>query len=140
MDDWYVRGEEHFLRWVFDPRHIIQEELRSTFISLRPVEKGISGQIYERLDSEDEIAKSAIRFVRKKETYYGYAMAIVEDIRNIAKEKDQIDVVLTDMATAHAEIRFNIGGEDIVGNTPNPRLSYYFNVIKDLLSKNVIKY
>jgi hypothetical protein len=34
---------------------------------------------------------------------------------------------------AHAEIRFVIDGEQIVGNTPNSRLSYYFNEVKVLL-------
>ena len=41
---------------------------------------------------------------------------------------------------AHAEIRFVIEGEVIVGNTPNSRLSYYFNEIKELLCSGLSKW
>ena len=40
---------------------------------------------------------------------------------------------------AHAEICFVIEGAAVVGNTPNSRLSYYFNEIKELLSRDISK-
>lgn len=129
-----VRDEEHYLRWIFDPRHIIKDEIKPLFISLRKDEDGISGQIYERLESETEIYKAAKSFERVKESYWGYAMASVGKIRSIALDSDKIDVIMTESKVpAHAEIRFVIDGEQIVGNTPNSRLSYYFNEVKVLL-------
>lgn len=129
-----VRDEEHYLRWIFDPRHIIKDEIKPLFISLRKDEDGISGQIYERLESETEIYKAAKSFERVKESYWGYAMASVGKIRSLALDSDKIDVLMTESKVpAHAEIRFVIDGEQIVGNTPNSRLSYYFNEVKELL-------
>ena len=129
-----VRDEEHYLRWIFDPRHIIKDEVKPLFISLRKDEEGVSGQIYERLESETEIYKAAKGFERVKESYWGYAMASVGKIRSLALDSDKIDVLMTESKVpAHAEIRFVIDGEQIVGNTPNSRLSYYFNEVKELL-------
>lgn len=129
-----VRDDEHYLRWIYDPRHIIKDEVKLSFISLRKDEDGISGQIYERLESETEIYKAAKSFERVKESYGGYAMASVGKIRSLALDSDKIDVIMTESKVpAHAEIRFVIDGEQIVGNTPNSRLSYYFNEVKELL-------
>lgn len=135
-----VRDDEHYLRWIFDPRHVIKDVVKPTFISLRPKEDGVSGQIYERLESEAEIYKAAKSFERPREAYWGYAMASVGEIRSVALAVDEIDVLLTEsFVPAHAEIRFEIEGEVIVGNTPNSRLSYYFNEIKDLLCRGLAK-
>lgn len=135
-----VKDEEHYLRWIYDPRHIIKDVVQLSFISLKPKEEGVSGQIYERLESEAEIYKAAKSFERNKEAYWGYAMASVGEIRSIAMDDDKIDVLMTvSKVPAHAEIRFAIDGEQIVGNTPNPRLSYYFNEIKELLCGGLVK-
>ena len=135
-----VRDEEHYLRWIYDPRNIIKDELKPSFISLRPKERGVSGQIYERLESDVEIYKAAKTYENSTEAYWGYAMALVGDIRSIAMDDDKIDVLMTvSKVPAHAEIRFAIDGEQIVGNTPNPRLSYYFNEIKVLLCGGLSK-
>lgn len=135
-----VRDEEHYLRWIFDPRHIIKDEVKPAFISLRKDEAGVSGQIYERLESEAEIYNAAKSFERVKESYWGYAMASVGKIRSLALDRDEIDVLMTISGVpAHAEIRFVIEGETIVGNTPNSRLSYYFNEIKELLCSGLSK-
>ena len=116
MDDSLVRGEEHYLRWIFQPRHIFNGEIRDNFISLRPDETGISGQIYERL-------------------------ALVGDIRDLAKDNDYIDVVMTEsLIPAHAEIQFQIEGLPTIGNTPNPKMTYYYFKIKELLSKTIHTY
>ena len=135
-----VKDEEHYLRWIYDPRHIIKDVVKPSFISLRPKEDGVSGQIYERLESEAEIYKAAKSFERTKEAYWGFAMASVCEIRSVALAGDEIDVLLTEsIVPAHAEIRFVIEGEKIVGNTPNSRLSYYFNEIKALLCGGLSK-
>ena len=139
--DGCVMKDEHYLRWIFDSRHIFQGQFKPSFISLRMNEKGISGQIFERLESENVIKESACRFVRSKEIFYGYALAKVEDIENCAIENDTINVVMTEsVVPAHAEIRFKLDDVPVVGNTPNPRLSYYFNEIKDLLSRTVVQF
>ena len=136
-----VKDEEHYLRWIYDPRHIIKDVVKPSFISLRPKEDGVSGQIYERLESEAEIYKAAKSFERTKEAYWGFAMASVGEIRSLALDSDKIDVLMTESKVpAHAEIRFVIEGEKIVGNTPNSRLSYYFNEIKALLCGGLSKY
>lgn len=135
-----VKDEEHYLRWIYDPRHIIKDVVKPSFISLRPKEDGVSGQIYERLESEAEIYKAAKSFERTNEAYWGFAMASVGEIRSVALAGDEIDVLLTEsIVPAHAEIRFVIEGEKIVGNTPNSRLSYYFNEIKALLCGGLSK-
>ena len=135
-----VRDEEHYLRWIYDPRHIVKDVVKPVFISLRPKEDGVSGQIYERLESEAEIYKAAKRFERIEESYWGYAMASVGKIRSLALDSDEIDVLMTiSRIPAHAEIRFVIEGEQVVGNTPNSRLSYYFNEIKELLCGGLSK-
>ena len=135
-----VKDEEHYLRWIYDPRHIIKDIVKPSFISLRPKEDGVSGQIYERLESEAEIYKAAKSFERTNEAYWGFAMASVGEIRSVALAGDEIDVLLTEsIVPAHAEIRFVIEGEKIVGNTPNSRLSYYFNEIKALLCGGLSK-
>ncbi len=135
-----VRDEGHYLRWIFDPRHIVKDVVKPVFISLRPKEDGVSGQIYERLESEAEIYKAAKRFERIEESYWGYAMASVGNIRSLALDSDEIDVLMTiSRIPAHAEIRFVIEGEQVVGNTPNSRLSYYFNEIKELLCVGLSK-
>lgn len=135
-----VRDEEHYLRWIFDPRHIIKDEFKPSFIRLRKDEKGISGQIYERLETKEEIYKAAKNFERAEESYWGYAMASVGEVRAVALDDDEIDVLMTkSIVPAHAEIRFVIEGAEVVGNTPNSRLSYYFNEIKDLLSRGISK-
>lgn len=135
-----VKDEEHYLRWIYDPRHIVKDVVKPVFISLRPKEDGVSGQIYERLESEAEIYKAAKRFERIEESYWGYAMASVGNIRSLALDSDEIDVLMTiSRIPAHAEIRFVIEGEQVVGNTPNSRLSYYFNEIKELLCVGLSK-
>ena len=136
-----VRDDEHYLRWIFDPRHIIKDVVKPSFISLRKDEDGVSGQVYERLESEAEIYKAAKSFERTKEAYWGYAMASVGKIRSVALAGDVIDVLLTEsIVPAHAEIRFDIEGDSSVGNTPNPRLTYYFNEIKELLCGGLVKH
>lgn len=136
-----ARDEEHYLRWIFDPRHIIKDEFKPSFISLRRDEQGISGQIYERLETEEEIYKSAKTFERTKESYWGYAMATVGELKAVALDSDEIYVLMTEsIVPAHAEIRFVIEGAAVVVNTPNSRLSYYFNEIKELLSRGISKH
>lgn len=135
-----VKDEEHYLRLIYDPRHIIKDVVKPSFISLRKDEDGVSGQIYERLESEAEIYKAAKSFERTKEAYWGFAMASVGEIRSLTLDSDKIDVLMTvSRVPAHAEIRFEIDGEPIVGNTPNSRLSYYFNEIKELLCGGLVK-
>ena len=135
-----VKDEEHYLRWIYDPRHIIKDVVKPSFISLRKDEDGVSGQIYERLESEAEIYIAAKSFERTKEAYWGFAMASVGEIRSLTLDSDKIDVLMTvSRVPAHAEIRFEIEGEPIVGNTPNSRLSYYFNEIKALLCGGLSK-
>ena len=135
-----VRDEEHYLRWIFDPRHIIKDEVKPLFISLRKDEEGVSGQIYERLESETDIYKAAKSFESIKQSYWGYAMASVGKIRSLALDRDRIDVLMTiSKVPAHAEIRFVIDGTAIVGNTPNSKLSYYFNEIKESLCSGLSK-
>ena len=135
-----VRDDEHYLRWIYEPRHIIKDVVKPIFISLRPKEDGVSGQIYERLESEAEIYKAAKSFERTKEAYWGYAMATVGQIRSVALAGDEIYVLLTEsLVPAHAEIRFEIEGEPIVGNTPNSKITYYFNEIRELLSHNLLR-
>lgn len=139
MDDSLVRGEEHYLRWIFQPRHISNGEIRDNFISLRPDETGISGQIYERIE-EIKIYEVSSEYAKKNKNY-GYAIAKVGDIRDLAKANDYIDVVMTEsLIPAHAEIQFQIEGHPIVGNTPNSKMTYYFLKIKELLSKTIHSY
>lgn len=139
MDDSLVRGEEHYLRWIFQPRHISNGEIRDNFISLRPDETGISGQIYERIE-EIKIYEVSSEYAIKNKNY-GYAIAKVGDIRDLAKANDYIDVVMTEsLIPAHAEIQFQIEGHPIIGNTPNSKMTYYFLKIKELLSKTIHTY
>ena len=139
MDDSLVRGEEHYLLWIFQPRHISNGEIRDNFISLRPDETGISGQIYERIE-EIKIYEVSSEYAKKNKNY-GYAIAKVGDIRDLAKANDYIDVVMTEsLIPAHAEIQFQIEGHPIVGNTPNSKMTYYFLKIKELLSKTIHSY
>ena len=74
--DEFVRDEEHYLRWIFDPRHIIKDEVKPLFISLRKDEEGVSGQIYERLESETDIYKAAKSFESIKQSYWGVCYGI----------------------------------------------------------------
>ena len=135
-----VRDDEHYLRWIFDPRHVIKDDIKPSFICLRKSEEGVSGQIYERLDSEAEIYKAAKSFQRHREAYWGYAMASAGMIRSVALDGDEVDVLMTEsIVPAHAEIRFSIDGDVVIGNTPNSRLSYYFNEIKELLCRRLSK-
>lgn len=139
MDDSLVRGEEHFLRWIFQPRHLSNGEIRDNFISLRPYETGISGQIYERVE-EKKIYEVSSEYAKRNRNY-GYAIAKVGDIRDIAKDNDYIDVVMTEsLIPAHAEIQFQIDGHPIIGNTPNSKMTYYYFKIKELLSKTIHTY
>ena len=139
MDDSLVRGEEHYLRWIFQPRHIFNGEIRDNFISLRPDETGISGQIYERLE-ESNIYEVSSEYAKRNKNY-GYAIALVGDIRDLAKDNDYIDVVMTEsLIPAHAEIQFQIDGLPTIGNTPNPKMTYYYFKIKELLSKTIHTY
>ena len=139
MDDSLVRGEEHYLRWIFQPRHISNGEIRDNFISLRPNETGISGQIYERIE-ETKIYEVSSEYAKKNKNY-GYAIAKVGKIRDLAKDNDSIDVVMTEsLIPAHAEIQFNVEGLLVIGNTPNPKMTYYFRKIKELLSNAIYTY
>ena len=139
MDDCLVRGEEHYLRWIFQPRHISNGEIRDNFISLRHDETGISGQIYERIE-EKKIYEVSSEYAKRNKNF-GYAMAKVGDIRDLAKENDDIDVVMTEsLIPAHAEIQFKIDGCPIIGNTPNSKMTYYFLKIKELLSNTICAY
>ena len=70
----------------------------------------------------------------------GYAMSTVGELKAVAMDSDEIYVLMTDsIVPAHAEIRFVIEGAAVVGNTPNSRLSYYFNEIKELLIRGISK-
>ena len=131
--------EEHYLRWIFQPRHIVNDVLKDNFISLRKDEEGISGQIYERV-ARDNIYEVSSMYSKKNDNY-GYAMAKVGDIRKLAQDKDKIDVLLTESPIpAHAEIRFNINDVPVIGNTPHPKMTYYLLKLKELLSKTIIVY
>lgn len=144
-----VMDEERYARNVYDPRNIDEKGiLKEPFISLRTFqdgteERGVSGQIYDRV-SEEDIIENGIRFIRKKnngepkERYVGFALAKVGDIRAVAGEDDEIDVVLTESEIpAHAEIVFRIEGVYLQGKNRNSRYLKYCDDLKELLNKDI---
>ncbi len=133
-----VLDDEHFARWVYCPRFVSANgEFNERFISLRPYEEGISGQIFEKV-GHNGILKCGAEFRRtskdgtdKEERFVGYVKARVGAIRKIADEPDTaIDVIYTESSIPfHAEIRFFINGDLLIGNNQNP---YYLRYRKKL--------
>lgn len=139
----FVLDSEHFIRWMFCPKHYEAGRFTEQFICLRPkVDDGISGLIHERLpgiDIKAEVYCIARNFLRHNQCYYGYAFSKVGDIRGLALESDSIDVILVGRCP-HAEIRFNIDGQIIDKNTPHAKLSYYYDMLKKLFAKQIVVY
>lgn len=140
-----VSNDETYTRWVYIPRYGESlSNLNPVFISLRPGEEGISGQILERT-SHEVVLHWGMKFRRQRndgkpneEQFVGYAKALVGNMRNVAEANDKIDVILTESEVpAHAEIRFCLNGESVRGNTQNPIFLRYKDKLKDLLSKNI---
>lgn len=130
-----VEDKEHFSRWVYNPRFINDSgEVNDKFITLRSHinEKGISGQLYDRLTLE-EIITTGLKFIRRKrsgeptETLSHIAKVQVSSIRQLATTEDKIDIVEVPSETVpqHAEIQFSLKA------AKPAKLYYYFEKIKD---------
>ncbi|MBQ0074719.1 MAG: hypothetical protein KBT34_11045 [Prevotella sp.] len=139
-----VAEEEHFSRWLYNPRFINDAgEVNERFITLRSHlnEKGISGQLFDRL-TLSEVIETGKKFVRSKrdgtqtETLSHIAKAKILNIKSIALQNDNINVleVHSDIVPQHAEIRFCLNND----STMSARQYYYFEKIKDEMLKGLI--
>ncbi len=143
-----VLDEEHFARWVYCPRFVSANGIfNEKFISLRPNEEGISGQIFEKVE-HDGILKCGAEFRRttkdgtdKEERFVGYVKAKTRKIREIADEPEtSIDVIYTKSTIPfHAEIRFYINGDLLKGNNQNPYYLRYRKKLKSLFEQDFVK-
>ena len=71
-----------------------------------------------------------------KRHFKGYALAVVEDVISI----DSKVIIVVATSNDHAEIRFVINGENVRGNVRYSELQFYFDEIRDLFLKQIIKY
>ena len=143
-----VLDNEHFARWVYCPRFVDKNgEFNEKFISLRPNEEGISGQIFEKA-GHDEILKCGAEYRRtskdgteKEERFVGYVKALTGEIRKIADEPDTSnDVVYTSSSVPfHAEIRFYINEALLKGNNQNPYYLRYRKKLTNLFKQDFIQ-
>ena len=144
-----VLDDEHFARWVYCPRFVDTDgTFNEKFISLRPQEEGISGQIFEKA-GHDGILKCGAEFRRtskdgtdKEERFVGYVKTQVDKIRKIADEPNtSIDVVYTPSLSVpfHAEIRFYINETLLKGNNQNPYYLRYRTNLTKLFEKDFVK-
>jgi len=85
--------------------------------------------------SKDEINQRG-KALARKDIYKGYALAVVGDVISI--DSEVIIVVAT--SNDHAEIRFVINGENVRGNVRYSELQFYFDEIRDLFLKQIVKY
>ena len=84
--------------------------------------------------TEAEISQRG-KLLARKDIYKGYALAVVEDIISI----DSKVVVVVATSNDHAEIRFVINGETVRGNVRYSELQFYFDEIRDLFLKQIVK-
>lgn len=144
-----VLDNEHFARWVYCPRFVNADDtFNERFISLRPNEEGISGQIFEKA-GHDGILKCGAEFRRtskdgtdKEERFVGYVKALTGEIRKIADEPNtSIEVVYTPSPSVpyHAEIRFYINGALLKGNNQNSYYLRYRTNLTKLFAKDFVK-
>lgn len=144
-----VLDDEHFARWVYSPRFVdANNTFNEKFISLRPKEEGISGQIFEKV-GHDVILQCGSKFRRaandgtdKEERFVGYVKALTSEIRKIADEPDtSIDVVYTSSPSVpfHAEIRFYINEDLLKGNNQNPYYLRYRKKLTNLFEQDFFK-
>ncbi len=142
-----VLDDEHFARWVYCPRFVSADDtFNDKFISLRPNEEGISGQVLEKA-GHDNILNCGAQFRRTKkdgtkERFVGYVKAQVGDIRKIANEPNtSIEVVYTASPSVpyHAEIRFYINEALLKGNNQNPYYLRYRTNLTKLFAKDFVK-
>lgn len=145
-----VSDEETYTRWVYVPRYRNNKgEFNHAFISLREwpdrKEEGISGQIIDRA-SHTTVLLWGLKFRRpskdgthKEERFTGYAKALAGKIRSIVDEEgDKVDVILTESEVPyHAEIKFEIDGDCIVGNNQHPKFLRYKDKLREILEKDV---
>lgn len=145
IDPNIVDDQEHFSRWVYQPRFIDENgRLNSRFVILRPTinEEGLSGQLFDRISLEVAVSEGK-KFIRKYKTNSEKLVALaivgVGDLRQIADVNDIIDVVSvpSESVSAHAEIRFYLNGQLATGNTPTSFLKYYFDEINSLMQDNL---
>ncbi|MBR5695988.1 MAG: hypothetical protein IKX43_07160 [Paludibacteraceae bacterium] len=143
-----VLDDEHFARWVYCPRFVDTDgTFNEKFISLRPQEEGISGQIFEKA-GHDVILQCGSKFRRasndgtaKEERFVGYVKALTGEIRKIADEPDtSIDVVYTSSPVPfHAEIRFYINEDLLKGNNQSPYYLRYRKKLTKLFEQDFFK-
>ncbi len=143
-----VLDDEHFARWVYSPRFVdANDTFNEKFISLRPKEEGISGQILEKA-GHDEILKCGAEHrwsskdgTAKEERFVGYVKALTGEIRKIADEPDtSIDVVYTSSPVPfHAEIRFYINEDLLKGNNQSPYYLRYRKKLTKLFEQDFFK-
>ncbi len=145
-----ISDGETYTRWVYAPRYIDERGVfKQNFVSLKEwnKEKGISGQIIDRCDHKT-VLLWGLHFRRKdkdgtekEERFLGYAKALACKIRSVADEDgDKIDVIFTESDVPfHAEIRFEIDGELVVGNNQHPRFLRYKDKLRDILQNDVYR-
>lgn len=131
-----ISNKETLARLIFSPRYCDDTltGFNNRFISLRNNEEGISCCRFS-LMSKEEINQRGNALARK-DIYKGYALAVVEDIISIDSEV----IIVTATSNDHAEIRFVINGENVRGNVRYSELQFYFDEIRDLFLKQIVKY
>lgn len=131
-----ISNKETLARLIFSPRYCDDTltGFNNRFISLRNNEEGISCCRFT-LMTETEINKRG-KLLARKDIYKGYALAVVEDIISI----DSKVIVVVATSNDHAEIRFVINGENVRGNVRYSELQFYFDEIRDLFLKQIVKY
>ncbi len=131
-----ISNKEVLARLIFSPRYCDDTLMgfNNRFISLRNNEEGISCCRFS-LMSKDEINQRG-KALARKDIYKGYALAVVGDVISI--DSEVIIVVAT--SNDHAEIRFVINGENVRGNVRYSELQFYFDEIRELFIKQIVKY
>ena len=131
-----ISDNELLARLIFSPRYCndLLTSFNYRFITLRPNEDGISCCRFS-LMTEDAVNQRGKQLARK-DIYKGFALALVNDIVSI--DNECVTVVAT--SDDHAEIRLFLDGEQVRGNTRISQLQFFFDEIRDLFLKRVVRY